>query len=59
MAAALWVVQVFAFAAVELDALDVGQVREACGEERVRGAGDAGAFAEVEAFIFLELWLQK
>ena len=59
MPAALWVVQVFAFAAVELHALDVWQVGEASRKEWVRGAGDAGAFTEVEAFVFLKLWLQK
>ena len=59
MPAALWVVEVFAFATVELHALDVGQVGEASRKEWVRGAGDAGAFAEVEAFVFLKLWLQR
>ena len=51
----LGVVDVFAFAAVELYGLDGGEVGEAGGEERVRGAGDAGAFAEVGFLVFFEL----
>ena len=45
-------IEVLAFGAVELYALDVGEVGEACGKERGGGAEDAGAFAEGGGFVF-------
>lgn len=50
-----WVVEVFAFAAVEFDGLDVGEVGHAGWEERVVLAHNAGTFAKVAFFIFLKL----
>lgn len=55
MSTAFRVVQIFAFTAIEFHALDMREIGEAGGEQWVRGAGDAGTFAEVEAFVFLEL----
>lgn len=49
------VVEVFAFGAVEFDGLDVWVVGHAGGQERGRGAEDAGTFAEVGFFVFFEL----
>lgn len=50
-----WVVEVFAFTAVELDGLDVGKVGHAGWEERVVLAHDTGTFAKVAFFVFLKL----
>lgn len=55
VAARLWVVEVLAAGAPELDGLLVGDVGQADGQEGVRVAVDAGAFAEVSLFILLEL----
>lgn len=49
------VVEVFAFGAVELDGLDVGEVGHAGWEEQVGVAHDAGTFAKVAFFVFFEL----
>ena len=50
------VVDVFAFGAVELDWLDAGGVCEAHGQQRMLVTHHAGAFSEVSAFVFLELF---
>lgn len=55
VAAGFRVVDVLAFAAVELDRLDVGQVGHAGWEERLGFADHAGTFAEVGLLVFLEL----
>lgn len=55
VAAGLWVVEVLAAGAPELDGLLVGDVGQADGQEGVRIAVDAGALAEVCLLILLEL----
>lgn len=50
-----WVIEVFAFAAIEFDGLDVGEVGHAGWEERVVLAHNAGTFAKIAFFIFLKL----
>lgn len=55
VAARLWVVEVLAAGAPELDGLLVGDVGQADGQEGVRVAVDAGAFAEVCLLVLLEL----
>lgn len=55
VAARLWVVEVLAPGAPELNGLLVGDVGEADGEEGVRVAVNAGAFAEVCLLVLLEL----
>ena len=55
VARGLRVVHVFAFGAVEFYRFDVGVVGLPHGEEGVAVAGDAGTFAEVGFFVFLEL----
>ena len=53
------VVEVLAFGAVHLHAGFVRDVGLAHGEERVRVADDAWAFAEVGLFVFVELEAQS
>lgn len=55
VAARLWVVEVLAAGAPELDRLLVGDVGQADGQEGVRVAVDAGTFAEVCLLILLQL----
>lgn len=55
VAARLWVVEILAPGTPELDGLLVGDVGQADGQEGVRVAMDAGAFAEVGLLILLEL----
>lgn len=55
VAARLGVVEVLAAGAPELDGLLVGDVGQADGQEGVRVAVDAGAFAEVGLLVLLEL----
>lgn len=55
VAARLRVVHVLAAGAVELDGFNVGDVRQAHGEERVVKAVDAGAFAKLGFLIFFKL----
>lgn len=52
----LWVVRIFAAGAVELDGFEVGDVREAHGQERVGVAHDARTFPELGLLILVELW---
>lgn len=51
----LGVVDVFAARAEELDGLGVGHVSEAHGQQRLRVAVDAGAFAKLALFVLVEL----
>lgn len=55
VAARLWVIKVLAAGTPELDGLLVGDVGRADGQEGVRVAVDAGAFAEVCLLVLLEL----
>lgn len=55
VAARLWVVEVLAPGAPELDGLLVGNVGQANGQEWVRVAMDAGAFAEICLLVLLKL----
>lgn len=55
VAGGLWVVEVFAFAAVEFHGLDVWEVGHAGWEKRVGTADHTGAFAKIAFFIFFEL----
>jgi len=55
VAARLWVVEVLAPGAPELDGLLVRDVSQADGQEGVRVAVDAGAFAEVGLLVLLQL----
>lgn len=55
VAARLWVVEVLAPGAPQLDGLLVGYVGQADGQEGVRVAVDAGAFAKVCLLVLLEL----
>ena len=55
MAGGFGVVDVFAFAAVQLDGLHACDVRHAGGEERLSVAVDSGTFSEFGFFIFLYL----
>ena len=55
MARGFGIVEVFAFAAVELDGLDVREICHACRKKRVRAAHDSGAFTKVAFFVFLKL----
>ena len=55
MAGGFGIIEIFAFAAVELNGLDIGEVGEASGEEWVRKAGDTGAFAEVGFLVLFQL----
>lgn len=55
VAAGFGVVEIFAAGAVEFYGLDVGVVGHSRGEEGVGCAEDAGAFAEVAFFVFVEL----
>ncbi len=49
------IIEVFAFAAVEFDGLDVGEVGHAGRKEGMVLAHNAGAFAKVAFLIFLKL----
>lgn len=55
VAGGLWVIDVLALGAEELDGFEVGDVGEAHGEQGVGAAHDAGAFPEFGLFVFLEL----
>lgn len=55
----LWVVNVLAPRAVQLDRLLVGHVRLAHGEQRVRVTKDARAFAKIGFLILVELFTRK
>lgn len=55
VAGRLWIIDVLAASAVQLDGLEVGHVGEAHGQQRVGLAHDAGALSEVALLVLFQL----